>query len=166
MKFNNIRKTKIISGFPGVGKSTLFRSNSALKILDSDSSTFDKANFPKNYMCHIKENIGKVDIIMVSSHDVVRQALVDEDIDFVLVYPDISLKQEYKDRYIKRGSPDAFINLLDNMWKTWISGCINQNDCMHIVLKEGVYLDCILDENISRYKFTRMNGNGYSVSTL
>ena len=31
-------------------------------------------NFPNNYIEHIKENIGKVDYIFVSSHLVVRQA--------------------------------------------------------------------------------------------
>ena len=42
--------TKIISAFPGCGKSHLFRvAGDSIKILDSDSSKFDKDHFPANY---------------------------------------------------------------------------------------------------------------------
>ena len=42
--------------------------------------------FPKNYIEHIKENIGKVDYIFVSTHEEVRKALTDAGIEFILVY--------------------------------------------------------------------------------
>ena len=50
-------KGKVICGFPGVGKSTLFKEleDSDYLVLDSDSSTFDKTKFPENYIEHIKE---------------------------------------------------------------------------------------------------------------
>ena len=88
--------------------------------MDSDSSTFDKTKFPQNYIAHIKENIGKADIILVSSHDVVRDALVLNNIEFTMVYPDISIKDEYIDRYIKRGNNEGFVELLKQNWETWI----------------------------------------------
>ena len=97
--------TKVISGFPGVGKSYLFN-NTDLKVLDSDSSNFSwikdsegrntkerNPDFPQNYIDHIKKNIGKVDIILTSSHDVVRKALKESCIDYILVHPNIRAKE-------------------------------------------------------------------------
>ena len=68
---------RVIAGFPGVGKSYLFKGNSE-QYADSDSSTFDKSDFPANYMRHIAELLGSTDkTIFVSTHDTVRQALID-----------------------------------------------------------------------------------------
>jgi adenylate kinase len=77
--------TVVVSGFPGVGKSTLFAQAKGRRILDSDSTDFSWAdaakkvrhpNWPQNYIDHIRNNLGRADIILVSSHDVVRDALV------------------------------------------------------------------------------------------
>lgn len=85
-------ETKIISAFPGTGKSWLFKNYPGL-FLDSDSSDFSwtspgvrNPDFPSNYITHIKQNIGKYKKIFVSSHDVVRKALVENGIPFTLVY--------------------------------------------------------------------------------
>ena len=69
-------KHHIVSGFPGIGKST-FAEKYGNKVSDSDSSKFDKAEFPTNYMRHIVEQAKTKDWVMVSSHDVVRKALVE-----------------------------------------------------------------------------------------
>jgi len=48
--------TYLISAFPGTGKSYCFNNNTTWEMLDSDSSTFDKKDFPDNYIKHIKDN--------------------------------------------------------------------------------------------------------------
>ena len=119
--------TKVISGFPGVGKSYLFN-NTDLKVLDSDSSNFSwikdsegrntkerNPDFPQNYIDHIKKNIGKVDIILTSSHDVVRKALKESCIDYILVHPNIRAKEEYIERYTQRGNDESFIKMINVM---------------------------------------------------
>lgn len=83
----------VISGFPGIGKSYMYNNMKDLKILDSDSSKFSwvkdeegkntkerNPDFPNNYIKHIKDNMDSSDIILVSSHKVVRDALKDNDI--------------------------------------------------------------------------------------
>jgi hypothetical protein len=119
--------TKIISGFPAVGKSYLFNSNKNLTILDSDSSQFSwiengvrHPDFPKNYINHIKENISKADIILVSSHKVVRNALKENGLNYILVYPAKKLKLEYIYRCSKRGNDFNFIKMLDENWDVFI----------------------------------------------
>lgn len=143
-QYNNSKNTLVISAFPGCGKSHFFRQNKDKIVLDSDSSTFDKSDFPRNYIQHIKNNLGTADIIMVSSHKEVRDALVENGIDFILVYPDPSIKEEYIQRYIDRGSPQSFIQLLEKNWENWISELDEQKNCKKITLKENQYLSDVI----------------------
>lgn len=138
-------KGKVICGFPGVGKSTLFKElkDSDYKVLDSDSSTFDKAEFPDNYIKHIKEKTAEGYTILASSHDVVRNALINNKMLFTLVYPDKSLKDEYLERYKERGSPQKFIDLLDSKWYEWIGQCdeLDSDYCRKVKLGAGEYVN-------------------------
>jgi len=130
--------TKIISGFPGVGKSECTKAHP--EWLDSDSSQYSwKRNdageiekgadgknlrhpdFPNNYINHIKSQIGKVPVIFVSSHKDVRDALVANDIPFTLVYPARELSGEYSQRYEGRGSPKPFVDLIRNNWDNFLN---------------------------------------------
>lgn len=138
--------TKVYSAFPGVGKTTYFNTTSK-NVLDSDSSKFDKKKFPENYIEHIVRNIQdpNVDKILVSSHKDVRDALVARGINFVLVYPDVSLKDEYIQRYKNRGNNDAFVELLNNNWDSWMREMDNQKGCYKVKLNAGQYLTDVID---------------------
>jgi hypothetical protein len=145
-KFNehNSPETVVISAFPGCGKSHLFRNKGEKHILDSDSSKFDKSNFPENYIEHIKSNIGVADMILVSSHKEVRDALVDNDIKFILVYPNREIKDEYIQRYIDRGNEEGFVKLLNQNWDTWMSELESQTGCEKRKLEAGQYLSDVI----------------------
>lgn len=148
----------VVSGFPGVGKTrftekavTTTKDGSRLaSILDSDSSRFSwledgirHPDFPNNYIQHIKYNMDKADIILVSSHAVVRKALIDAGIEFWLVFPGIDTKEEYLKRYQDRGSDDQFVQMLDVNWRQWVGECIDQGCApgVHLVaLGAGQYL--------------------------
>ena len=135
--------TLLCAGFPAVGKSYLYN-HSNLKVLDSDSSKFDKAFFPKNYIDHIKANLGKVDSILISSHEVVRDALVKEGLHFTLVYPNIDLKQEFIERYKQRGSNESFIKQVSDKQTEQITQLQNQNGCKKIELSTVQYLKDVI----------------------
>lgn len=111
-------KTVIILGFPAVGKSRLKEmfKNSNIKVVDSDSSMFDKSDFPANYMRHIESLIGKVHIIMVSTHETVREALKSADfiydVPMYICYPSLELKSEWLERCRNRGNNEKFIKLI------------------------------------------------------
>ena len=127
-----MKNTKIISAFPACGKTYVFENFKDKVILDSDSSKFSwvivnnqkvrNSDFPENYINHIKENIGKVDYILVSTHENVRRALEEAGIDFYLVYPDRSLKEEWIGRCFLRGSDEKFCQLIADNWDNWIDG--------------------------------------------
>lgn len=159
----------IISAFPGCGKSTIcneaesyglnrchvyYDEREGVKIdvpasdlppvFDSDSSIFPKPEFPGNYIEHIKGLIERFPnaVIMVSSHDVVRQALHDNGIQFSLVYPETDAHEEYIYRYINRGSPEWFVQLMRNRWGQFITSCENDqlDHAHHYRLPCGQYL--------------------------
>jgi hypothetical protein len=146
--------TIVLSAFPGTGKSYFCNTDVAYMpqnfAIDSDSSKFSwvvtngikerNPEFPSNYIKHIKEGIGKHKFIFVSSHKEVRDALVKEDIDFTLVYPDRLLKEEYIDRYKKRGNDDNFITLVEKNWDMWLDELEKQGGCKHLVLGSEKYL--------------------------
>ena len=131
-------KTMVIAAFPGCGKSytVAHEAEKFNGILDSDSSQFswikdkdgkntDQRNpeFPQNYIDYIKKQIGKVEVIFVSSHKEVREALEKEGIEYFLVYPNTFQKKDYIERYKNRGSNKNFVNLLSANWDLWIDEC-------------------------------------------
>lgn len=149
--------TKVIAGFPGIGKSactrrdpTLLDSDSSLfswkfgsdgnPILDADGRKVRDPEFPANYIAHIQSMIGKVPAIFISSHAVVRDALVDAGIRFNLVYPDRSLKDEYLARYIERGNPPAFVDMISANWDDFLDELDAQAGCHKVVLQQGEYM--------------------------
>lgn len=155
-------KTKIISAFPGTGKS-YYHKNHPDTTLDSDSSQFswlydkdgnkcldEEGNqirnpyFPKNYIEHIKSNIGKYEYIFVSSHEEVREELVDNCLYFYLIYPDYNDKELYIKRYKQRGSPESFIELINNKWEDWIEELEDQGDCINLQLPPTLTISDLL----------------------
>lgn len=148
-----MKQTKIISGFPGVGKSTLFKYKGDILISDSDSSLFSwiepgvrHPDFPGNYIEHIKGKIGELDYIFVSSHDVVREALNKEGLDYTIVYPSKKIKDEYIQRYIDRGNNEKFVKLLESNYELFINEIERETKPKLISLKKGQYLSDVLDK--------------------
>lgn len=125
------------------------------KILDSDSSLFswiyengvktNKRNpeFPQNYINHIKEHMNSEDIIFVSSHKVVRDALKKENIPYYLIYPHKDMKEEWMDRFKRRGNDESFIKFQDEHWDEFIDDMDNETFPTKIVLNDYLNYDAI-----------------------
>lgn len=151
-----MKKTRIISAFPACGKTYLFNTRDDLTILDSDSSQFSwiqkkdgkvrNPDFPNNYIKHIKENIGRVDFIFVSSHKEVRAALDNAGIEFYLVYPDTFCKEEWIGRCFLRGSGEKFCQMIADNWNIWMA---QMAECSlnhkHFILDGHEYLTHAID---------------------
>jgi len=148
----NYKPTIIVSAFPACRKSNMFNNYNGkpYTMLDSDSSQFSwikddngnntkerNPNFPDNYIKHIKDNIGKVDVIFVSSHDIVRKALNENKINFFMVYPDKSMKDEWIRRFRERGNDELFIKFISYNWDSFIDEIEKEEKC----LKEKLSVD-------------------------
>lgn len=128
-------RTVVVSAFPCCGKTYAFEHfQHKYSMLDSDSSQFSwikdevgnntkerNPDFPNNYIQHIKNNIGKVDIIFVSSHKQVRDALDDAGIHFCTVYPKPTMLNEWVGRMYCRGNDPKFIQFIIDNWGTFMS---------------------------------------------
>lgn len=145
-------KTQVISAFPCCGKSYIYNKfKNKYKILDSDSSNFSwitvngvrtrNPDFPHNYIQHIKENIGKVDYIFVSSHLEVRQALDEEDIPFMTFYPHPDMLNEWIGRMYQRGDNKYFIDFQINNWNNFTNNIVNEPYGYQLIrLKNNQYI--------------------------
>ena len=137
--------TAIISAFPGTGKTYLKENNKRLTIWDSDSSHFSKSpEFPQNYIDYIKLGIKlEVDLILVSTHEVVRKALFDNNLEFITIVPEMDQKDDYIERYKRRGSSKEFIDLISANWDLWLGGIYWKNNTY--ILFKGEYLSDAID---------------------
>ena len=157
-----LKKTKIISAFPACGKTYAFEklNNNGYIVLDSDSSQFSwierdildgnkikvrNPEFPDNYIQHVKENIGNVDYIFVSSHKEVRDALIKNNLYFTLVYPGRKMKAEWVGRCFLRGSDEKFCRTIADNWDKWIDEMEATGDCDRWILggDDNIDPDCL-----------------------
>lgn len=131
----------IISAFPGCGKSyyteKCAENTESIRVSDSDSSMFSwvldeegkstgvrNPEFPENYITHIKNLIDdEYDIIFVSTHQEVRDALAKANLKYILVYPELESKETFLGYYRRRNSPEKFIELMDSKWDMFIGTC-------------------------------------------
>ena len=146
-------RPRVICGFPGVGKTTLFNQlkHQGVLICDSDSSQFDKSQFPHNYIIHIQQQLARGFWVLCSTHTVVREALHAADISYVIAAPAAKyLKDEYLQRYKDRGSPPAFIELMDRKWDEFFDDVWEKDkNGIHYGLGEGEYLDSMAKDIIA-----------------
>ena len=155
-------RARIISGFPGVGKSYVFNKAKelGLVILDSDSSAFSwssegirNPNFPNNYIEHIKNNMNTADLILVSSHAEVRTALKEAGLRYYLCYPDLDTtdKELYMDLLRHRGSSDSFVNLISSNWVSWVGECETEEYAIKIPIK-AAHVHHLIEYVIAMFK--------------
>lgn len=120
-------------------------------VFDSDSSKFPKDGFPDNYVAHLIQLRAMYvrSTVLISTHAAVQDALypsgVLKNTFSVLVIPHDELKDEYLKRYAERGSPEAFIKLMNEKWDDFIDSCLSRQHMfsLTVTLSEGRYLSDI-----------------------
>lgn len=120
--------TFYLAGFPGTGKSTLHKNCNTIMTADSDSSMFSKLedgspnpNFIDDYFEHLESlDESGVVLVFISTHEAVLKELQERNYKFTVIVPKQELKEEYLERYKKRGSPQALIDIIDKNWHAWL----------------------------------------------
>lgn len=149
----------IICGFSGIGKSTTEQNNKIIqtskRILDFESSNYShfprcgvrNIDFPKNYIDRLEKLIenNEADYYLLSCHEEVRNELKARGLKYIIVMPyrDKECKNEYKKRWLKRGSDINFIIKMNKRWNEMIDSCVN-DEAPKIYLDEHEYLSDIL----------------------
>lgn len=138
--------SKIIAGFPGIGKSYI---HNKVNATDSDSSKFSwkmvnnekvrNENFVEDYYNHILEllNSKKYDYIFISTHEAILEKLRDNNIEFTIVIPHEKRKEEFKEIYEKRTNFPT--DIVINNWDKWLKDIlVNKNVA---ILDKGLFLE-------------------------
>jgi len=158
-----MKKGTIVCAFPATGKSTVIQhaEQLAIKACDSDSEDHhwvdrtlpreervEREDWVEDYVKHLQAQTVSNDFVFASTHDVVRNALVDAGVHFVVVYPTDTQRAEYLTRVADRttGLHGQFgVDLLTKMWDTWLTQMNEQPHCGRVVLQDGQYLSDVLD---------------------
>ena len=123
----------IICGFRGIGKSSIARTLPG--IVDLESTPFNK-NW-KIYADVIEHMDKNGYTVLVSSHRELREELLNRNINYFYVKPEKNLKEEYLERYKKRGNTKAFINQIKDNWDNYLKSLKGENI---VELKSEEYL--------------------------
>lgn len=114
--------SNVICGFPGIGKEYLgMKHPERITNINTDTyawltPTIRNPKFPQNYIDAVRESKG---LVLVSSHKDVRECLSKNKVNYSTCYPRLDCKHSYLKRYRLRGSPEAFVLLMDIMWSDW-----------------------------------------------
>lgn len=167
-----MKKTLIVSAFPGCGKTYLYENqehltfkNEKFTFQDSDSSHYEKhENWAKEYVNDLKKLLGTVDFIFVSQHEILLAELEAQHIPFVVVAPDNSkselsdkqrqlIKQQWFGRFILRDNShikdfDKWLNCLKKNYDDWTSSDnLKKHHPIKIIrLKEDEYLSDVIED--------------------
>jgi len=129
----------IYSAFCGTGKTHLVNNNK--NYIEVECWEYDHtSDFPYNYIKSIISHIDKYQHIFISTNPIVLNELSKLDIGFTLIYPNVGLFLEYRQRYIDRGSSDEFISMITYNWDKWLRELIKCGYRRYIILESGEYL--------------------------
>lgn len=146
------RRSIVLCGFPGIGKSYVksMEDQESMRVCDLDYSEYRKGSswehegqWPENYITAICDRMAHFDVVLVSSHYVVREALMRNGVEYVLVYPDMSCKAEYLDRYRNCGLSERFLWMARH-WDADVRSCERQDCQASLVLPPGQYLSDVM----------------------
>jgi len=110
----------IIAGGPAIGKTHFMESqNDNIQVSDMDSSDYrDNPTWPQNYIADIIKNIDNFELLLISTHPEVVQALRGRGFEVTVVCIN-ETEVEYTERLRERGNDEATIEMfLKNSFKT------------------------------------------------
>lgn len=146
LKISKMKTTEIIAAWCGSGKTYLCDNYSDVICIELE---YWKYNDDYEYIKDVKNNIGKVDYILVSTDPVGLNLLYSSGFNITLIYPENNLRNEYLERYIKRDSPYEFIGTFMKHWNIWLDELKQFKQYKHIILKSGEYLsDKLLNQQL------------------
>lgn len=156
----------VLCGFPGTGKRyALERMKDVCKLVYVDDTEFKwigavlkdfGLRYPKVYVNQIKKLQKTHDFILLPSDREIRDILKAYKIEYRLVYPEISLRNEYVGRaYLNKYNADYIDHLVDN-WDSIVRNCMTDNCTYKRELKQHEYIGNYIMELIAEKDMKEM----------
>ena len=151
MAFTSLKPQKgvIIRGFAGIGKTGWIEHTPyyvGKKIFDLSSSFFRKNLGWEKVYCDIAINLAnKYDYVFISTHNMVIDEMLSRGEKFYIVYPKQYCKDEYIERFIKRGNSKEYISKFIKNWDIFIKMLDDVKSDYKINLRAGQYLSDVID---------------------
>lgn len=152
-----------MAGFVAVGKTHAAGLKVATdigEVIDLDSLPFSylpsgerNPEFTKDYVEAIMKRLPQRCVLLVTAHEELRNALVENGISYTLVHPVSSAKRAWLERLAERGTPQ-YIPLVDAMWDKWFEQCKNQAGCLHVTLEAEQHLSDVLPSICAKFTET------------
>lgn len=136
-----MKKGIVIAGFAGIGKSMLaskYNNVIDLEIMDfkwhyeeeisdvekkkGNSQKTRKKEWPENYIDAIQIATTNYDITLISTDDEILNELDKKEIEYILCFPTLDCKNEYLERYRKRGNTEGFVKRVSETFEELING--------------------------------------------
>jgi hypothetical protein len=142
--------------FPGTGADIWARQNHDRHVFMTYPGIFDRKDFPGNFITHMREQISHRAACVLSIVDrEAIQALVDADIDFLLLWPapsakDWILEQLRQDRVTK-----DFIEIRDQNFEADLAYCKSLPAADNVQLHPGETFESVIEYNDQSRTFRR-----------
>lgn len=115
------------------------KSKASYSILDM------QLDWPENYFEAIKKILGEQKIVLIPPVMPVLTLLGQEQIPYVLCYPERGAKEVYRKRYADRGNTDEFLSIFVDDWDFFLDSFENDTHGKHIVMQPHQYLSDVID---------------------
>lgn len=158
-------KTKVMSVFAGLGKTTVGNKYANICDLTSSKFRFDYSNiddddyekmkydntrivnkdWPSNYIKVLREAIKEYDLVLVPSNEDIRDLLKENAIEFSFVLPSMDSKDMLINRYKMRGNSDVMINEVLSYFDNWSRDQSDYDYPIYILDKEHTLEDLLID---------------------
>ena len=114
--------------------------------IKADMSLNTREEWPDNYIKAVINQYNEKRYVIIPPIMSVLKALRDEEIPYVLCYPERSAKDEYERRYRERGNTEDFLDIFIGNWERFIDYMESDPGQHHIVMERGEYLTDLFSE--------------------
>ena len=118
--------------------------------------------FPENYAVEILKAEQAYDFVLIPTNiSVIRYLQEEFGRKILLCYPESNLREEYRERFVRRGNSESFLSLFVDGWDGFLEPVRENTAGIHILLKSGMYLSDLRE----RFDAERISDDTPAVST-
>lgn len=108
--------------------------------IKADLDLIMREEWPDNYCKAVINVYNEHKYVIIPPVQIVLAALREEEIPYVLCYPERLAKDEYESRYRERENCESFLSVFVDHWDLFLDAMESDPGENHVVLKEGEYI--------------------------